>query len=386
MAIGDFVLDLAALEEAGLLAVPQGTRGLFARATLNDFIGLGREATSAVRARVSELLRHDNPTLRDAEALRAKVLHRMQDATMHLPVFVGGYSDFMLSKEHSLNCIEIVGGTTAGQLWRNWTYFPMGYTGRASSVVVSGTPCQRPRGQMLVDGQAAPVYLPTAKLDFELEAALVVGRGNALGDTVSVADAPAHMFGVVLLNDWSARDMQAWETQPAGVFVSKSHRTSISPWIVTFDALEPFRTDGPAQEPAPLAHLGQQGPRNYDIHMEASIQPQGHAAPSVVCRSNMRIMYWSFAQQVAHHTSSGCNLMPGDLLATGTVSNSAPDGRGCLFEATHDGKKPIALEHGGTRHYLEDGDSVALTAWAQGNGYRVGFGECTGRVTPVGGT
>lgn len=381
IAIGDMVLDLAALEDAGLLRPAQP--GLFTRPVLNDFIALGREATAAVRTRASELLRHDNPILRNDAALRTKALHPMAAVTLHMPVFVGDFSDFMLSREHSLNAISIVGGTAVGQLWRNWTHLPMGYHGRASSVVVSGTPVKRPRGQVLNEGDAAPRYQPTAKLDFELEAALVVGRGNAIGSTVGIADAQAHAFGVVLLNDWSARDIQAWEAPGAGVFVSKSHRTSISPWIVTFDALEPFRTEGPEQVPPPLAYLDQKGPRNFNIHMQASIQPAAHARPSVVCRSNMKLLYWSFDQQVAHHTSTGCNLMPGDLLATGTVSGSEANAHGCLLEATRDGKQAITLEQGGTRLYLEDGDEVMLTAWSQGQGYRVGFGECTGRVSPA---
>ncbi|MET4576398.1 fumarylacetoacetase [Ottowia thiooxydans] len=385
VAIGEMVVDLQALESSGLLKTSASNAGasLFARPVLNDFIALGREATTEVRTRVSQLLRHDNPILRDDVALRAKVLHAMTSVKLHMPIAVGGFSDFMLSREHSLNCVDIVGGAAAGQLWRNWTYLPMAYNGRASSVVLSGTPVKRPRGQVLNEGQAAPVYQPTAKLDFELEAAIVVGRGNELGSTVGIAHADAHMFGVVLLNDWSTRDVQAWEAQPLGVFVSKSHRTSISPWIVTFDALEPFRTDGPEQTPPPLAYLNQKGQRNFNVHMQASIKPKDHAKPSVVCRSNLQALYWSFAQQVAHHTSTGCNLMPGDLLATGTVSASGPNAQGCLYEATRDGQQAIALEHGGTRLYLEDGDEVALTAWAQGQGYRVGFGECTGLVTPV---
>ncbi len=383
VAIGDMVVDLTALEDAGLLPTAQRGRSLYALPVLNDFIAQGREITKAVRTRVSELLRHDNPTLRDNAALRAIALHPMEHVSMHMPVSVGNFSDFMLSREHALNCIDIVGGTTAGQLWRNWTYLPMGYHGRASSVVVSGTPVKRPRGQVLDQGQEAPVYRQTAKLDFELEAALVVGRGNEIGDTVAIAGAPLHMFGVVLLNDWSTRDIQAWETPGAGVFVSKSHRTSISPWIVTMDALEAFVADGPQQSPPPLPHLAQSGRRNYNIHMQASIQPQDHVKASVVCRSNLQTMYWSFAQQIAHHTSTGCNLLAGDLLATGTVSASGPNAQGCLYEATRDGRQAITLEQGGTRRYLEDGDEVTLTAWAQGEGYRVGFGECKGRVVPT---
>ncbi|WP_406623275.1 fumarylacetoacetase [Acidovorax sp. SDU_ACID1] len=379
VAIGDCIADLQALAEAGLLRAADAA--VFAQPTLNAFIGLGRAATSAVRQQVSELLRHDNPALRDNAALRRQAIVPMAGATLHLPVAVGGFSDFMLSREHSLNCVDIL-GNSGGQLWPNWTCLPMAYNGRASSVVVGGTPVKRPWGQVLAPGETAPRYQPSEKLDFELEAAVVIGAGNALGSTIAIDDAEKHAFGVVLLNDWSTRDIQAWEAQPLGVFVSKGHRTSISPWIVTFDALEPFRVAGPAQSPPPLPYLEQKGLRNFDVHMQASIRPQGGAA-SVVCRSNLKHLYWSFAQQVAHHACTGCNLQPGDLLGTGTVSTTGPGGQGCLYEATRNGQQPVALEHGGSRVYLEDGDEVELTAWAQGPGYRIGFGTCAGTVVPA---
>ncbi len=382
VAIGEYIVDLQALAGAGLL--PGADAQALQQATLNAFISQGRAATSAVRQRVSELLRADTPTLRDNAALRQQALVPMAEATMHLPVAVGGFSDFMLSREHSLNCVDILGGGSgAGKLWPNWTYLPMAYNGRASSVVVGGTPVKRPWGQVVAPGESAPRYQPSGKLDFELEAAVVIGAGNALGNTIAIDDAEQHAFGVVLLNDWSTRDIQAWEAQPLGVFVSKGHRTSISPWIVTFDALEPFRIAGPAQSPPPLPYLDQQGLRNFDVHMQASIQPKDADAASVVCRSNLKHLYWSFAQQIAHHASTGCNLQTGDLLGTGTVSTSGPGGQGCLYEATRNGQQHIDLEQGGTRVYLEDGDEVVLTAWAQGPGYRIGFGTCTGTVTPA---
>lgn len=380
-AIGDQVIDLAVLAESGLL--PGFSPSVFLSGSLNQFIACGREATASVRTRVSELLRHDNPILRDDTYMRKRVFVAIAEVKLHMPIAVGGFSDFMLSREHSLNCVDIVGGTTGGQLWRNWTYLPMAYNGRASSVVISGTPVRRPRGQILDQTVSAPVYRPSDKLDFELEAALVVGVGNTLGAPIKIGEAERHAFGVVLLNDWSTRDIQAWEAQPLGVFVSKSHRTSISPWIVTLDALEPFRVAGPTQLPEPLPYLAQHGERNFDVQMQASLRPSGQERASVICRTNLKALYWSFAQQVAHHTSTGCNLEPGDLLGTGTVSMSGPGAQGCLYEATRDGREAIPLENGGGRTYLEDGDEVVLTAWAQGSGYRVGFGECRGVVEPA---
>lgn len=382
VAIGDQIADLQVLAEAGLLNAVDAS--VLKQPTLNAFIDLGRAATSALRQQISALLRHDNPTLRDNTALRQKAIVPMAHATMHLPVRVGGFSDFMLSREHSINCVDILGGSPgSGTLWPNWTYLPMAYNSRASSVVVSETPVKRPWGQVVSAGESTPRYQPSRRLDFELEAALVVGAGNALGDPIAIGQAEQHAFGVVLLNDWSTRDIQAWEAQPLGVFVSKGHRTSISPWIVTFDALEPFRIAGPEQSPKPLPYLDQQGLRNFDVYMQASIKPQDAKTASVVCRSNLKYLYWSFAQQLAHHASTGCNMQAGDLLGTGTVSNSNPNGLGCLYEATRNGQQHIELEQGGTRVYLEDGDEVELTAWAQGPGYRIGFGTCTGLVTPA---
>lgn len=381
VAIGDCIVDLQILAEAGL--IPAADVQTLKQPSLNDFISLGRATTSAVRQQISELLRHDNPALRDNPSLRKQAIVPMSEATMHMPVTVGGFSDFMLSREHSLNCVDIVGGASSGQLWPNWTYLPMAYNGRASSVVVSGTPVKRPWGQVVPPGDTAPRYRPTRQLDFELEAAVIVGAGNPLGSTLAVDDAENHAFGVVLLNDWSTRDIQSWEAVPLGVFVSKGHCTSISPWVVTFDALEPFRIEGPEQSPPPLPYLAQKGLRNFDVHMQAAIKPHDGDRASVVCRSNLKYLYWSFAQQIAHHTSTGCNLKSGDLLGTGTVSTSGPGGQGCLYEATRNGHQPISLEQGGTRVYLEDGDEVELTAWAQGRGYRIGFGICTGKVAPA---
>jgi fumarylacetoacetase len=376
VAIGGEILDLAVLETAGMLRA--GLRPVFQGPDLNDFIALGPAVTRTVRLGISRLLRRDNPTLRSSP-LRDRALVAAGDASLHLPVRVGGFTDFMLSKEHSTNCIDILGGTLQGELWRNWRHLPMGYNGRASSVVVGDTPVRRPSGQIL-EAQGLR-FAPTRKLDFELEAAGVVGKPVPLDNPAPMSQAEDHIFGLVLLNDWSARDIQAWESQPLGPFLGKGFRTSISPWIVTLDALAPFRTRGPEQDPEPLPHLRQHGARNFRVHMQASIRPQNRDA-SVVCRSRLEDIYWSIAQQVSHHTSAGCNLDTGDLLGTGTVSSGGPGAQGCLYEATRDGQVAVELENGGKRVYLEDGDEVELTGWCQGDGYRVGFGTCTGRILP----
>lgn len=381
VAIGDCILDLAVVEDEGLLVV-EGKRHVFRSSSLNDFMELGRDTTRAVRQQISGLLRHDNETLRTNSQLRERALIAAKDATLHLPISVRGFTDFMLSKEHSTNCIEILGGTKDGGLWRNWYHLPMGYNGRASSIIVSGMDLHRPSGQILDPGAGSPYFGPSRKLDFELEAAAVIGSPVPMDRPVTIDDAEDHIFGILLLNDWSARDIQAWEALPLGPFVGKGFRTAISPWVVTLDALEPFRTPGPEQDPRPLPYLRQFGQRNIRARMQASIRPRNQEA-SVVCRSRLEDLYWSFAQQVTHHTCAGCNLDSGDLLGCGTVSSAGAGAQGCLFEATRDGRNPLALEHGGQRAFLEDYDEVTLTGWCQGDGYRVGFGECTGTVLPA---
>lgn len=378
IAIGNQILDLSSLEAEGLIRV--GKPKVFGRETLNEFLAEGRIAWTDIRNAVSQLLRHDVAVLRDNSSLRKRAFVEMRSATMHMPVHVGGFSDFMLSKEHSTNCVDIVGGAKAGELWPNWHHLPMGYNSRASSVVVSGTPIRRPWGQIKPPDATTPVHAVGRQLDFELEISAVIGTANELGAPISLEDAEDHVFGLVLLNDWSARDIQAWEAQPLGVFNSKNLSTSISPWIVTMAALEPFRSGGPKQDPLPLPYLRQSGLRNVKAHLEASILPRGETKASVVCRSRLDTLYWSFAQQVVHQTSAGCNVQPGDLLATGTVSSNEPGALGCLFEVTRAGRQSFLLEHGGRRTYLEDGDEVVLTGWCQGDGYRVGFGECVGQI------
>jgi fumarylacetoacetase len=381
VAIGEFVLDLAALEGAGLLAVaPAGAR-VFDRDTLNPFIALGRSAWTQARSRVSQLLSADHAELRDNAGLRARALVPIRDASLHLPVAIGGYTDFYSSREHATN-VGSMFRDPKNALLPNWRHLPVAYNGRASSVVVSGTPIRRPKGQLKPADAAQPIFAPTRKLDFELETAFIVGEGNVLGEPIAVADAEKHIFGMVLLNDWSARDIQQWEYVPLGPFNSKSFATSISPWIVTLDALEPFRTAGPAQEPRPLPYLAQPGEHAFDIDLQVGFRPAG-AGESTICRTNFKYLYWSMAQQLAHHTVSGCNTRVGDLMGSGTISGPTSDSLGSLLELTWNGQKPLALPSGATRSFLEDGDEVAITGSCRGEGYRVGFGDVRGVIVPA---
>jgi fumarylacetoacetase len=378
-AIGEHVLDLTLLEAEGLL---DRTRRLFAAGELNAFFAAGRPVWSATRATISRLLRADEPTLRDNGDLRSRVLLSQADVRMLLPARVGDYTDFYSSREHATNVGSMLRGPD-NALMPNWLHLPVAYHGRSSSVVVSGTDVRRPRGQSKPESAPAPVFGPSRSLDFELEMAAFVGPGNDLGTPIPISQAEGHVFGLVLLNDWSARDVQGWEYQPLGPFLAKNFATSISPWVVPLEALEPFRCPGPTQDPEPLQYLRQQGSTTFDIHLEVALQSVKMPSPQMICRSNFKHLYWSLRQQVAHHTVNGCPLRPGDLLASGTISGPEPDSRGCLLELTWRGTKPLALSSGETRRFLEDGDRVTMTAWCQGDGYRVGFGEVTGVVLPA---
>ncbi len=378
VAIGDRVLDLAALEARGLFDLPelQGRR-VFQGGRLNEFLALGRAAWSAVRARVSRLLQADEPTLRDDADLLSQALVPAADVHMLLPAEIGDYTDFYSSREHATNVGTMLRGADKA-LQPNWLHLPVAYHGRASSVVVSGTDVRRPCGQYKPESAAAPMFGPTRSLDFELEVAAFVGPGNELGRPIPITTAREHLFGLVLLNDWSARDIQAWEYVPLGPFLAKNFATSLSPWVVPLEALEPFRTTGPAQDPPPLPYLRAPGDGTYDITLEVYLQGER------VCQSNFKYLYWSLSQQLAHHTVNGCNLRPGDLLASGTISGPTPDSYGSLLELAWRGTKPLTLANGEQRVFLQDGDRVTFTGWCQGAGYRVGFGTVTGRILPAG--
>ena len=377
VAIGDQVLDLSVLEQAGLVEPAPGER-LFNRSTLNAFIERGPDTWARTRAALSELLRAENARLRDDAQLRARAFAPQAAAKMLLPLAIAGYTDFYSSKEHATN-VGSMFRDPAHALLPNWLHVPIAYNGRASSIVVSGTPVLRPNGQQKRTDQAQPVFGPSRKLDFELETAFIIGVGNALGEPIPVGSALSHVFGMVLMNDWSARDIQQWEYSPLGPFNSKTFATSISPWIVTLEALEPFRVEGPVQSPAPLPYLETSGPQAYDVQLEASLVVAG-APPATIARTNLRTMYWSIAQQLAHHTVSGCNTRVGDVMGSGTISGTAPDSYGSLLELTWNGTRPLRLPGGAERTFLEDDDEVILTGFAQAKDYRVGFGEVRGKV------
>ena len=380
-AIGEFVIDLAALDEAGAFNGTQFAGAeVFHEPTLNAFMALGREAWSATRQALSRMLRDDNGELRDNAELRGLALLPAHEVELQLPVDVGDYTDFYSSREHATNVGTMFRGAN-NALMPNWLHLPVGYHGRSSSIIVSGAPVRRPQGQTRPDDAQPPVFGASRMVDFELEMGFFIGPGNASGDAVPVGEAEAHIFGMVLVNDWSARDIQKWEYQPLGPFLAKNFATTISPWIVTLDALEPFRCAGPGQEPQPLPYLqGSDGA--FDIALEVWLAPDGGSATRI-CESNYRYLYWSMAQQLAHHTVGGCNLRTGDLLASGTVSGPTDDSRGSLLELAWRGEKPLGLGSGEQRSSVQDGDTVTLTGWCQGDGYRVGFGECSGKLLPA---
>ena len=301
---------------------------------------------------------------------------------MHLPAQVGDYTDFYSSRYHAENVGRMFRGAE-NALPPNWLHMPLAYHGRASSLVVSGTPVCRPNGQTRPGNAGPPQFGPSRALDFELEMGFFVGPGNALGEPIPVSQAYRHIFGFVLVNDWSARDIQRWEYQPLGPFLGKNFATTVSPWVVTLDALEPFICDGPAQDPPPLPYLSSKNHWTYDIDLEVQFQSAAMAAPATICRSNFRHLYWNVCQQLAHHTVNGCNVRPGDLLASGTISGPTPDSYGSLLELAWSGAQPLDLPDGTQRAFLEDGDTVILTGCCQGDGYRVGFGEALGTVLPA---
>jgi fumarylacetoacetase len=352
---------------------------VFQTASLNKFMEAGPAVWEDVRRRLVELLRDDNPELRDNAPLRQAVLIPRHQVQMCLPAQIGDYTDFYSSRDHATNVGSMLRGP-ANALQPNWLHLPVAYHGRASSIVVSGSDVVRPCGQTMTEGAPGPRCGPTRALDFELEVGYFIGVGNALGQPIPASLARQHVFGLVLVNDWSARDIQKWEYQPLGPFLSKNFATTISPWIVPLDALEPFRVAGPEQDPPVLPYLQRQEPAAYDIELEVELHAASGGAPLTICRSNFRYLYWTIDQQVAHHTCGGCNLRPGDLLASGTVSGPAETSRGCLLEITWGGSRPIQLPDGTLRRYLEDGDHVTLRGWCQGPGYRIGLGEATGRV------
>jgi len=376
VAAGNHILDLFALAEAGYFTDFNVPVEVFNNNYLNDFIALGKTTTHAIRNRVQQLLRDGNTPLKNVPG----IIENRLTATMHLPVKVGDYTDFYSSMEHATNVGKMFRDVD-NALLPNWRHLPVGYHGRASSIVVSGTPVRRPKGQVLPRGMNRPVFQPTKRLDFELEMAFIIGKESTLGRPVPISEAEDYIFGMVLFNDWSARDIQKWEYVPLGPFLGKNFASSVSPWVVTLEALEPFRVKGPIQKPAVLPYLQYSGKANYDIQLSVELTPE-NGTENILCQSNYKYMYWNMRQQLAHHTVNGCNVRVGDMLASGTISGKDENSYGSMLELSWSGTQPLRLEEGSTRTFVEDGDTICMKGYAEKNGIRVGFGEVNTKILP----
>ena len=383
-AIGDYVLDLAHLDDAGLFngTEVEGTE-VFHEPTLNALMSMSRKAWKETRLVISRLLRQEafDGDLGNNNDLKNMALISMNEVEMQLPVDIGDYTDFYSSKEHATNVGKML-RPDGEPLLPNWLHLPVAYHGRASSVILSGTDIVRPKGQTKTPDAPAPSFGNSKRLDFELEMGVFIGAGNNLGEAVSVNAAEDHVFGLALVNDWSARDIQTWEYQPLGPFLAKNFATSISPWIITLEALEPFRCSGPKQDPKPLEYLRNTKDSSFDINLGIYLKTENMESDQLISSSNYNYLYWNMNQQIAHHTITGCNLRTGDLLASGTISGPGKDNRGSMLELSWLWTEPIKLSNGDERKSLENGDTVTLKGWCQGNGYRIGFGDCTGTIKP----
>jgi fumarylacetoacetase len=379
--IGNTAVDLADLHQLGYfegIDLPDDT---FLQDTLNDFISLGKTIWRQVRSRLAEIFDENNPTLRDNEAHKREVLYPIDEVQMLMPVYIQDYTDFYSSKEHATNVGKMFRDPD-NALLPNWLHIPVGYHGRSSSIIISGEPVHRPKGQRMPPGADAPVFGPSTRVDFELEMAFITADGKPLGQSIRTEEAADFIFGMVLFNDWSARDIQKWEYVPLGPFLAKSFASSMSPWVVTMDALEPFRVAGPKQEPTPLPYLQIDGDQNYDIHLEVALQPE-NSEETRVSKSNFKHMYWNMAQQLAHHTVNGCNINVGDLMASGTISGPTEDSYGSMLELAWSGQKPIKLNDGAERSFIEDHDTVIMRGWCQNEDVRIGFGELSNKLLPA---
>ena len=380
-AIGDHILDLSLVTKYSLIKSLSSDKNVFLSDTLNEFMSLGKEIWHKVRIDIQELLDAENPLLRDNESLRKECLIPMIECEMCMPVSISDYTDFYSSKEHATN-VGIMFRGKENALMPNWLHLPVAYHGRASSVVLSGTEIIRPKGQTKADDAEMPSFGPTKLLDFELEMGFFIGKGNNLGEPIPVDKAKDHIFGMVLVNDWSARDIQKWEYVPLGPFLAKNFATSISPWVVTMEALEPFKTIRPEQNPEPLPYLLSKGDSAFDIKLDVTLKTEKSREAVIISRSNFKNLYWDMCQQLAHHTITGCNMRTGDLLASGTISGPSKDSYGSLLELTWRGTEPIKLPSGEERKFLLDGDTLSISGYCEGDGYTVGFGEVTGKILP----
>ncbi|SFI75909.1 fumarylacetoacetate hydrolase [Kaistella treverensis] len=379
--IGDMVLDLATMYDYGFFGDIDGlNENVFEAYTLNEFIELGKPVTNAVRLKLQELLLENSPLSEDQKTVE-ECFYSFDKVQMMMPLHVPNYTDFYSSIEHASNVGKMFRGEE-NALLPNWKHLPVGYHGRASSIVVSGTDFYRPKGQMKPAGTDTPVFGPCKQLDFELEIGFVVNKNTEMGDSISTADANDAIFGMVIFNDWSARDIQSWEYVPLGPFLGKNFCSSISPWVVTLEALEPFRIESPKQEPEVLDYLKFEGKQNLDIQLEVFLKPE-NGSENLISRSNYKFMYWNMAQQLAHHTVNGCNVEVGDLYASGTISGTEKGSFGSMLELTWRGTEPIILSDGSQRSFIEDFDTIIMRGHAEKDGVRVGFGEVRGKVLPA---
>lgn len=378
--VGDTVVDLAALFHNGYFDEFNLEENVFDAFTLNEFIALGKAVTVPMREHLQKLLLEGSELSKDEDTLKI-ALHPIESVDMQMPVHVPNYTDFYSSIEHATNVGKMFRDPD-NALLPNWRHIPVGYHGRASSIVVSGTPLHRPKGQTLPPDATVPVFGPSKRVDFELEVAFITNTFTELGDSVSTSDAENQIFGLVLFNDWSARDIQKWEYVPLGPFLAKNFGSSISPWIVTLEALDPFRVEGPKQEPEVLPYLKYEGKKNFDIHLQTLIETE-NGDENLICTSNFKYMYWNMAQQLAHHTINGCNLEVGDMYGSGTISGHTEDSFGSMLELAWAGTKPLKMKDGTERKFIEDNDTVIMRGWCEKDGIRVGFGEVSGKILPA---
>ena len=379
--IGDTAIDLGALHQLGYFAEIPLTDDIFLQDSLNDFISDGKKTWRLVRNRIAEIFDEKNTSLQNNEEHKKIVLFSLEEIEMQLPVTVGDYTDFYSSKEHATN-VGSMFRDPDNALLPNWLHMPVGYHGRSSSIIPSGIAVHRPQGQKIIDGADAPIFGPSRLVDFELEMAFITTDANPLGEPIPANEAEEYIFGLVLFNDWSARDIQKWEYVPLGPFLGKSFASSVSPWIVTLDALEPFRVAGPKPEKELLPYLQTKGDRSFDIHLEVAIQPEKGKAVRV-CKSNFKYMYWNMSQQLAHHTVNGCPVNSGDMMGSGTISGPTPDSYGSMLELSWKGKNPVQLSDGESRKFIEDNDTVIMTGYCKNKEVRIGFGEVATKLLPV---
>jgi len=378
--IGDTVIDIAQLFEMGQLHVEGFKASDFQQEFLNPMMKKGKEATRRLRQAISDLFSAENQAASENKDVR-NALIPLSEVEMCMPVQIGDYTDFYSSREHATN-VGTMFRDPANALLPNWLWIPVGYHGRSSSVIISGQDIHRPKGQIKPDDNEPPIFAASRQVDFELEMGFITYDGKSLGDSISTSEAEDYIFGMCLFNDWSARDIQKWEYVPLGPFLAKNFASSISSWIVTMDALQPFAVNSPEQDPAVLSYLAFEGKKSYDIHLQVGMTPE-NSTEKIICNSNFKYMYWNMSQQLAHHTVNGCNVRCGDLMGSGTISGSTPDSFGSMLELAWKGTKPLSMNDGSERRFIQDGDTVTMRGYCQNEQVRIGFGEVKAKILPT---